>query len=67
MVIDGKRAWLGTSNWERDYFYASRNVGLWIQYPDIAARIAKFFERGWTSPYASRLDPAASYEPPRIE
>src|SRR5262249_29633877 len=28
LVVDGARAWIGTGNWERDYFYDSRNVSL---------------------------------------
>src|SRR5262245_18760828 len=31
LVVDGERAWLGTSNWERDYFFRSRNLGLVIE------------------------------------
>ncbi|HVE82254.1 MAG TPA: phospholipase D-like domain-containing protein, partial [Myxococcales bacterium] len=27
LVVDGRAAWVGTSNWERDYFFESRNVG----------------------------------------
>jgi phosphatidylserine/phosphatidylglycerophosphate/cardiolipin synthase-like enzyme len=67
LVVDGSRAWLGTSNWERDYFYGSRNVGLVIGEPGLAARILSFSESVWTSPYASPFDPAVSYPAPRLE
>ena len=67
LTIDGRAAWLGTSNWEKAYFYRSRNVGLVIEDPTLAARIDRFFETGWTSRYTERLDPDATYEPPRVQ
>jgi phosphatidylserine/phosphatidylglycerophosphate/cardiolipin synthase-like enzyme len=67
LVVDGSRAWLGTSNWEREYFYDSRNVGLWIDDATVAARLDRFWQTGWRSTYAIRVDPGTPYEPPRIE
>ena len=67
LAVDGRAAWLGTSNWEKDYFYRSRNVGLVIEEPGLAARIDLFFEAGWSSRYAERLDPDATYQPPRVQ
>ena len=66
LVVDGRVAWIGTSNWERDYFHASRNVGLIVENDKIAAILVRFFASGWDSPYASRVDPAVDYAPPRI-
>lgn len=66
MVVDGARAWLGTSNWERDYFYQSRNVGLVIEGGALPPRLQQFFEDGWASPYAHALDACAKYEPPKV-
>jgi phosphatidylserine/phosphatidylglycerophosphate/cardiolipin synthase-like enzyme len=67
LVIDGKRGWLGTSNWEREYFYNSRNVGVIIEDAGVAAQLARFFATLWQSPYAVPVDPDATYTPPRIE
>lgn len=67
LVVDGKRGWLGTSNWEKDYFYASRNVGVLVEDPAIAGELARFFATLWQSSYAAPVDPDASYTPPRIE
>jgi phosphatidylserine/phosphatidylglycerophosphate/cardiolipin synthase-like enzyme len=67
LVVDGARGWLGTSNWEKDYFYSSRNVGIIVDDPAIAAQLARFFDTLWQSSYAARVDPDASYTPPRIE
>jgi phosphatidylserine/phosphatidylglycerophosphate/cardiolipin synthase-like enzyme len=65
LVVDGARAWVGTSNWERDYFYDSRNVGLIIAGGALPARLERFFLDGWQSPYAAPVDPSAAYTPPR--
>ena len=65
LVVDGVRAWIGTSNWERDYFYESRNVGLVIKGGALPARLDAFFADGWSSPYATRVDGNAHYEAPR--
>lgn len=65
LVTDASHFWLGTSNWEKDYFYSSRNVGLIVESPSLARRIDAFFEKGWTSSYAYEVDPCATYTPPR--
>ncbi len=65
LVVDGERCWIGTSNWERDYFFHSRNVGLIIESALLADRLARFFEDGWQSSYAAPVDPNAKYEAPR--
>jgi phosphatidylserine/phosphatidylglycerophosphate/cardiolipin synthase-like enzyme len=67
LVVDGKRGWLGTSNWEKDYFYRSRNVGVIVEDPAIASELARFFATLWQSSYAVPVDPEATYAPPRIE
>jgi phosphatidylserine/phosphatidylglycerophosphate/cardiolipin synthase-like enzyme len=66
MVVDGARAWLGTSNWERDYFYQSRNVGLLVEGGALPARLQRVFEDGWACPWAFAVDPCARYEAPRV-
>ncbi|MCA1665757.1 MAG: phospholipase D-like domain-containing protein, partial [Myxococcales bacterium] len=59
LVVDGDRAWVGTSNWERDYFYKSRNVGLIIAGGTLPARLDAFFDDNWKSAYTTAVDPAA--------
>jgi phosphatidylserine/phosphatidylglycerophosphate/cardiolipin synthase-like enzyme len=66
LVVDDDQAWVGTSNWEKDYFVASRNVGLIIQGHGIATTLNSFFLDGWNGPYATAVDPCARYTPPRI-
>lgn len=66
MVVDGRRAWLGTSNWEGDYFTQSRNAGLVIDSPKIGDRLDRYFASVWGSTYAYDVDACATYEPPRV-
>jgi phosphatidylserine/phosphatidylglycerophosphate/cardiolipin synthase-like enzyme len=54
LVVDGERAWVGTSN-----------VGLIIAGGALPARLDAFFVDNWKSAYAERVDPAAQYTPPR--
>ena len=65
MVIDGRSAWVGTSNWEGDYFTRSRNVGLWVDGASFASRLDRFFQDGWDGPYATPVDPEATYPTPK--
>lgn len=55
MVCDERVAWVGTSNWEADYFARSRNVGVLVEGTAFGARVARFFDDGWGSPYAAPL------------
>ena len=63
-VADGARGWVGTSNWEPDYFEKSRNVGLFIDGGPLPAQLEAFFAHSWA--YAKDFDRAADYAPPRI-
>lgn len=66
LVVDAERSWIGTSNWEKDYFHGSRNVGLVVENPRIGGILAGFFRDGWDSPYAFPLRPGVEYPMPRV-
>lgn len=59
MVVDGQVAWVGSSNWEGDYFLKSRNVGIILSGGRAPTRLATFFEENWTSTYATALTSSA--------
>ncbi len=63
-VVDGARAWVGTSNWEGDYFLRSRNVSVFVEGAPFAAQVQGVFDDGWNSRYAAPLQPASSPPPP---
>jgi phosphatidylserine/phosphatidylglycerophosphate/cardiolipin synthase-like enzyme len=66
-TVDGRVAWLGTSNAGGDYFLRSRNVGLFVEGAAFARALDVYFDRVWnSSTYAEPVDPTRTYERPRI-
>lgn len=53
LSVDGSTAWVGSSNWEGDYFTRSRNVSLLITGGRLAQEVERFFLENWASPYAA--------------
>lgn len=47
LVCDADKAWLGTSNWQEDYFRASRNYGMVFLDGPIPKRLDQLFEFDW--------------------
>jgi phosphatidylserine/phosphatidylglycerophosphate/cardiolipin synthase-like enzyme len=66
MTVDGQHGWLGTSNWSRDYFHSSRNVGVVVDGALFADDLDRVFQRIWDSDYAETVDPEASYTPRKV-
>lgn len=66
LVVDDDVAWVGTSNWGGDYFLRSRNLGLMVRSPSLAAQLRGVFDRLAASSLAEVADPSRAYEPPRI-
>jgi phosphatidylserine/phosphatidylglycerophosphate/cardiolipin synthase-like enzyme len=62
-IFDGKQSILSTSNFEKDYFYASRNLELIFRRQDTSETMGRIFNRLWTSPYAADLDVTKTYVP----
>lgn len=67
MVVDGERAWIGTSNWEGDYFTRSRNTGLIVEGEAFARRLDGVFHDAFAGKYAEVVDPDRKYEAPKID
>lgn len=65
MVIDGKLAWVGTSNWAGGYFDLSRNLEIVMRNEQMARRLAALQEQVWSSPYAEPLDINKNYAKPQ--
>jgi len=66
MVVDDSLTWIGTSNWAKNYFYASRNLGLVIESHAVNAIVQKVFLKSWNGEYTYLVDPAMEYEAPRV-
>lgn len=59
LVVDEAEAWLGSSNWEGDYFLKSRDVGVVVRAPyGTPKTLAELFDAWWTSAYAGPIDAA---------
>ena len=65
MVTDGELSWIGTSNWERNYFHEARNVGLIIEGKSVGGVLHDVFYKSWDSKYAFRVRPEINYTPPK--
>ncbi|MGB9991334.1 phospholipase D-like domain-containing protein [Massilia sp. SM-13] len=65
MTIDGKLAWVGTSNWSGGYFDLSRNLEIVLRNEAMARRLAAVHEQIWTSQYAEALDITKQYPKPK--
>lgn len=64
MVVDGAWSWVGTSNWSKDYFHSSRNVGLIVEGAPFASRLDQLHTSLWDSDYAEPVDAEKSYMSP---
>ncbi|MCC7684546.1 phospholipase D-like domain-containing protein [Janthinobacterium sp. FW305-128] len=64
MSIDGKLAWVGTSNWAGGYFDLSRNLEVVLRNDAMAQRIAALHEQTWSSAYAQPIDINKRYPKP---
>ena len=67
VVLDGATLWVGTSNWEEDYFEASRNVEAILRQPALAKQGGEIFEKLWTSGYVKKLEPMKPYTPRKVD
>ncbi|MCW3836623.1 phospholipase D-like domain-containing protein [Sphingomonas canadensis] len=52
MTIDGKLAWVGTSNWQGGYLDDSRNLEVVLRSRKMAQRVRAITDQAWNSPYS---------------
>lgn len=64
MTVDGKLAWVGTSNWAGGYFDLSRNLEIVLRNEKMAQRLGALHEQLWSSQYAAPLDVNKNYPKP---
>ena len=65
LTVDGRMCWVGTSNWARDYFFSSRNLGVILVGEGAARDPDRYFNLSWHGPYAEVVEPGKDYEAPR--
>ena len=66
LAVDSTKCWIGTSNWEKGYFYADRNVGVVVTNNLISTLLFQIFMKDWDGPYTYFVKPEVDYEPPKI-
>ena len=64
MTVDGKLAWVGTSNWAGGYFDLSRNLEVVLRNEAMAQRLVALHEQTWSSGYAQPIDINKQYPKP---
>jgi phosphatidylserine/phosphatidylglycerophosphate/cardiolipin synthase-like enzyme len=62
LVVDSSLCWVGTSNWEKSYFYNTRNVGVVVENNTIAGVLRKIFLKSWTGHYTELINPSTEYK-----
>jgi phosphatidylserine/phosphatidylglycerophosphate/cardiolipin synthase-like enzyme len=65
LTVDGNACWIGTSNWSRDYFHTSRNIGVILLGAGAPRDPDRFFNLSWHGPYAETVSPCGEYKGPR--
>lgn len=61
-VADNNISWVSSANWERGYFYGSRNTTLVIDNIRVNKVIKKIFITDWNSKYTEFVDANKTYE-----
>jgi phosphatidylserine/phosphatidylglycerophosphate/cardiolipin synthase-like enzyme len=61
-IADDDVSWISTSNWERDYFYDSRNAALIIESEKVNEALEGVFNRVWNSAYVEKVDAEKEYK-----
>ncbi|MBI1804883.1 MAG: DUF1669 domain-containing protein [Ignavibacteriae bacterium] len=63
LVIDSSSCWIGTSNWEKSYFYTTRNLGVVVENQKITNLLRRIFLKGWDGPYTESIKQEIEYKP----
>ncbi len=63
MVVDTLWTWVGTSNWEPDYFHSSRNAALTLRSRTLARQARAIFATSWGAPGARPVRADRTYAP----
>ena len=66
LLADTEHAWVGTSNFSRDYFHAGRHAGLLVDGESFGQRLDAVFDAVWNAPWTETVDPGRVYPQPRV-
>lgn len=51
MLVDDTLSWIGTSNWQKNYFYNSRDIAIIVSNKNINSQLQTIFWQNWTGKY----------------
>jgi phosphatidylserine/phosphatidylglycerophosphate/cardiolipin synthase-like enzyme len=66
LVADSTNSWVGSNNWEKGYFYDTRNVGVIVYNDYISGLLFQIFMKDWNGPYTYLVKPEEEYTAPKI-
>jgi phosphatidylserine/phosphatidylglycerophosphate/cardiolipin synthase-like enzyme len=66
LVVDDHFSWIGTSNWEKSYFYNGRNIGVVVENKTVNKILKKIYLNNWNNSYSYSLKPEIEYTPPKV-
>jgi len=61
-IADSDFSWVSTSNWERGYFYESRNATMIIQSEKVNSALEEVFNRVWNSSLVEKVETDKIYQ-----
>jgi phosphatidylserine/phosphatidylglycerophosphate/cardiolipin synthase-like enzyme len=61
-VVDDRAVYIGTGNWESSYFHTSVDASVFVRGKSPAQTLTRIFERDWSGPYVTTMEPGKSYE-----
>jgi phosphatidylserine/phosphatidylglycerophosphate/cardiolipin synthase-like enzyme len=64
MIVDDAVLWLGSSNWSKGYFDATRGIELILKRTELAESATRMFNTVWTAPYSVPVDVNRDYPKP---
>ncbi len=67
MIVDSDSTWIGTSNWEKNYFYNCRNLSVAVKSKIMNSELKEVFYKDWNGPYTEKVDPVKEYKAPKVK
>jgi len=61
-VVDDRSVYIGTGNWESSYFHTSVDASVFVRGSGPALTMTRIFERDWSGPYVTTIEPGKTYE-----
>jgi len=62
LIADSDVSWVSTSNWDRGYFFESRNATMIIQSKKVNTALEEVFSRVWNSSLAEKVETDKVYQ-----